>query len=101
MIPQLLADIRRQCREHAAELDAVGALEQPPAAPERPQSGFAVAEVSPPISEADRFAAAVLDLPPDVRRFFEHEDPAPPHRWESDQERAERDHRTNLGCWCG
>jgi hypothetical protein len=51
--------------------------------------------------EAERFAAAVLEMPGNVRRFFEREDGVPPQRWESEEERAERERLTEMGGWCG
>jgi hypothetical protein len=53
------------------------------------------------MSEAERFAAAVESMPPNVRRFFEHEDPAPYRQLESAQERIEREARSSFGGWCG
>jgi hypothetical protein len=88
---ELLADIQRQCRQRAAELEAAGALR--------------LARVSPPIpaalTEAERFSVAVSEMPASVRRFFEPEEEVPPWRVESAQERAERQQREALGGWCG
>jgi hypothetical protein len=55
------------------------------------------------MSEAERFAAAVLEMPAKVRAFFEHEDSPyiPPNRRESDQDRLEREARASLGGWPG
>ena len=36
-----------------------------------------------------------------VAQFFELEDPVPPWRVESDQDRAERSSRESFGGWCG
>jgi hypothetical protein len=99
--PELLVSIQRQCQERAAELEAAAVPPRLPGAPEHPQSVLAMAEVPPPISEAELFAAAIEEMPGDVRRFFEREEPVPPHRWESDEERAQRERLTDLGGWCG
>jgi hypothetical protein len=53
------------------------------------------------MSEAERFAAAVIEMPANVRRFFEHEDPAPYRQSESGQDRLEREARSSFGGWCG
>jgi hypothetical protein len=53
------------------------------------------------LTDAERFAAAVVDMPANVRRFFEHEDPAPYREAESGQERLEREARASSGGWCG
>jgi hypothetical protein len=54
------------------------------------------------MSEAERFAAAVLEMPPKVRAFFEHEEPVISSRQlESDQDRLEREERASFGGWCG
>jgi hypothetical protein len=83
--PQLLVQIRRQCWQRAAELEAAQKL--PPA---------------PILSEAERFATAVLEMPANVRRFFDQEDLVSPRiSWESDEERTERERLTALGGWCG
>jgi hypothetical protein len=113
-----LANIQRQCRQRAAELEgqraaelegqraaeheASGALQQLPDAPGSIQSVFGVTEVSPPISDAERFAAAAQDMLANVRRFFDQEDLLSARTsWESEEKRAERNLRTDLGCWCG
>jgi hypothetical protein len=80
---ELLADIQRRCRQRVAEFEA--AQRVPPA---------------PILSEAERFAAAVEAMPPNVGRFFEH-DAVPLHRWESDRDRAQRGQLTDLGGWPG
>jgi len=36
-----------------------------------------------------------------VAKFFGPEDPTPPWRWESVEDRCEREARTNFGGWCG
>jgi hypothetical protein len=55
-----------------------------------------------PISESERFAAAVSEMPPRVRAFFEREESPyiPPHKRESDQARLEREQRVSFGGWC-
>ena len=89
---ELLADIQRQCRQRAAELEAAGALR--------------LARVSPPIpaalTEAERFSVAVSEMPASVRRFFEPEDPDSLWRdRESNADRAQRERLTDLGSWAG
>jgi hypothetical protein len=54
-----------------------------------------------PITEAERFSAAVLEMPANVRWFFEREEPVPAWRRELEEERAERKRLTALGGWCG
>jgi hypothetical protein len=61
----LLVSIQRQCRQRRAELETAALPPRLPEAPERPQSVFAMAEDLPPISEAERFAAAIEQMPPD------------------------------------
>jgi hypothetical protein len=39
-------------------------------------------------------------MPPNVRRFFEDEDPAPYRQPESGQDRLEREARASFGGWC-
>jgi hypothetical protein len=51
--------------------------------------------------EAERFAAAVLEMPANVRRFFEREEEATARRVESEEDRTERERRAFLGGWCG
>ena len=74
-------------------------------APESSQRGSCMAQVPPPIpatlSEAERFAAAFQEMPAKVRRFFEPEDLFPPRRWESVEDRAQRERLTALGGWAG
>ena len=65
-----------------------------------------MAHVPPPIpatlSEAERFAIAVQEMPAKVRRFFEPEDPDSLWRdRESNADRAERERLTDLGGWAG
>ena len=55
--------------------------------------------VAPILSEAERFAAAVGEMPANVRRFFEPEEEAPPRRMESAEDRAERERLADLGGW--
>jgi hypothetical protein len=83
--PTVLADIQAACRRRAAELEAATSTES------RLNSE----------QEAQCFAAAVVDMPANVRRFFEHEDPAPYREAESGQERLEREARASSGGWCG
>ena len=51
--------------------------------------------------DAERFAAAVEMMPPNVRRFFQHEEPAAFHQPESVENKAERRLRESFGGWCG
>jgi len=44
---------------------------------------------------------AVANMPETVAKFFEHEDPVPPHRWESEEDREQRERLSALGCWPG
>lgn len=99
--PALLADIRRQCQERRAELEAAGRLPCLTIAPGSHMSAFAALPASPPITEAERFAAAIENMPARIRAFFEHEDPVSPHRWESTEDREERQRRASLGGWPG
>ena len=103
--PAVLADIQGQCRERAAELARTGTPGRLMEVPGLSQSGFGMAQVPPPIParlpEAERFAVAVQEMPAKVRRFFEPEDPAPPWRVESVEDRAERERLTDLGSWAG
>jgi len=86
--PAILANILAACRHREAELGAAGGLALPPA----PAT----------LSEAERFAAAVADMPPRIRAFFQAEEPTvSPQQWESDQDRLEREVRASLGGWPG
>jgi hypothetical protein len=80
-----------------------GQLQRLPIAPGSPQNDFPTLPVPPPISEAEHFAAAVSEMPPKVRAFFEREESPyiPPHRRESDSAREEREGRASFGGWCG
>jgi hypothetical protein len=50
------------------------------------------------MSEAERFAAAVLEMPPKVRAFFEYEEPSvSPRQLESEVDRCEREERAGFG----
>jgi hypothetical protein len=55
------------------------------------------------LSESEHFAAAVSEMPPKVRAFFEREESPyiPPHRRESAEEREGRLLRESIGGWCG
>jgi|SRR6516225_744889 hypothetical protein len=101
--PAVLADIQRQCRQRRAELEAAGALPPLRIAPGSPQNDFPAPHAPPPILEAERFAAAVSEMPPNVRAFFERDESPciPPHQRESDQARLEREGRAGFGGWCG
>jgi hypothetical protein len=78
--PAVLADIQLECRRRAAELEAARAN----------------------LTEAERFAAAVVDMPANVRRFFQADESiVSPRQLETAQERAERQMREGFGGWCG
>jgi hypothetical protein len=101
--PALLAQIQAHCGKIAAELEATGQLQRLPIAPGSPQNDFGEPSAPLPISESERFAAAVSEMPPKVRAFFER-DESPcisPYRRESDQARLEREGRASFGGWCG
>jgi hypothetical protein len=54
------------------------------------------------MSEVERFTAAVSEMPANVRRFFQHEEPInSPQQLESAQDRLEREARAGLGGWAG
>src|SRR6516162_3469173 len=91
--PAVLADIRAQCERRRRELKAAGTLPPATIAPGASQSASSAAPASTPMSEAERFGAAVPDMPPRIRAFFEREDPTPPQQPESTQERLEREAR--------
>jgi len=83
--PVLLADIQAACRRRAAELEAATLANRGSSSQQ----------------EAERFAAAVPDMPTNVRRFFERDDPVPWRQLESAQDRLEREARTGFGGWAG
>jgi hypothetical protein len=100
--PKELARIQAACRERRAQLEASGKLPPLRIAPGCPQSTFATLPASLPTQEAERFAAAVAEMPAKVRRFFEHEESVTSSRQcESIEERSERQLRTSFGGWCG
>jgi hypothetical protein len=80
--PAVLADIRAQCQRRAAELG-----QSPPAT----------------VTEAERFAASVPEMPARVRAFFEREESPyiPMHRRETVLEVEQRLLRESFGGWCG
>ena len=88
-----LIRIREACQRRRRELEAAGTLPPLTIAPGSSQSALATAEVQPPISEAERFATAVSEMPARIRAFFEHEHPTPPQQPESTQDRLERQTR--------
>jgi hypothetical protein len=96
-----LTRIREACQRRRAELEAAGALPPLGIAPGSPQGASSSTKASPPIPEAERFAAAVPDMPANVRRFFQHEEPAAFHQPESVENNAERRLRESFGGWCG
>ena len=102
--PAVLADIRAQCQRRRAELEAAGTLPPATIALGSREGAFAALPAPrPPTQEAERFAAAVAEMPPKVRAFFEREESPyiPPHRRESDQDRVEREERASFGGWAG
>jgi hypothetical protein len=99
--PALLVDIRAQCEGRRRELEAAGTLPPNPIAPGSPQGASSSTKVSPPIAEAERFAAAVSEMPANVRRFFQYEEPiVSPQQLETAQDRAQRQMREGFGGWC-
>jgi hypothetical protein len=94
-----LARIRAACQQRAAEL--AGESQPAPEATGLSQSANGKLPDVGNLTDAERFAAAVEMMPPNVRRFFEHEDPAPYRQAESGQERLEREARASFGCWAG
>jgi hypothetical protein len=107
--PKELARIQAACRERRAQLEATGMLPPLrlapgclPIAPGASEGAFAALPASLPVGEAERFAAAVAEMPPKVRAFFEYEEPVVSSRQlESDQDRLERQARTSFGGWPG
>jgi hypothetical protein len=84
--PEELVRIQAACRLRAAELEAATSA----------QSRLSSEQ------EAERFAAAVPDMPANVRRFFQAEEPiVSPRQSESAQDRLEREARVSFGGWCG
>jgi hypothetical protein len=54
------------------------------------------------VTEAERFAVAVSEMPTNVRAFFERDESIVSSRQlESNEERAERQKRESFGGWCG
>jgi hypothetical protein len=95
--PQLLAQIQAACKRRAAELEAASsATAQSTAPPTSPSNSLVGA-----LEQAQLFAAAIDQMPPRIRAFFEREAPAPARRRESVEERAERERLTDLGGWAG
>ena len=99
--PEDLAAIRAQCPRRAAELEAAKSAAAPGIALPAPVTPTATAEraVVGAEEQAQRFAATIDQMPPRVRAFFEHEDPILSWRWESDEDRADRERLTALGVW--
>ena len=85
--PTLLANIQAACRCYAAELKAATSAESRLSSEQ----------------EAERFAAAIAEMPARVRAFFEREESpcVPPRRQESEVQRFEREKRASFGGWCG
>ena len=89
-----LARIQAACQQRAAEQPAAGAPQCSPDALGLPQSANLI--------EAERFAAAVPNMPANVRKFFEAEEPiVSPRQSESAQDRLEREARASFGGWAG
>jgi hypothetical protein len=106
--PQELARIRAACQLRAAELERAEALQCPANALEAlPWRGtesakvLALPAIPATATEAERFAAAIPEMPPRVRAFFEAEDSVPAHRPESIEDREGRRLRESFGGWCG
>ena len=89
--PKLLAEIQAACKRRAAKLEAAGS-----AAAQAVGVPTSRTPVVGPEEQARRFAAATQQMPTRVRAFFEHEDPVPPWRWESNEDRAQRERLTAL-----
>jgi hypothetical protein len=53
------------------------------------------------LTDAERFAAAMEMMPPNVRRFFQADEPAAFHQPELVENNAERRLRESFGGWCG
>jgi hypothetical protein len=84
--PALLANIQAACRRRAAELEAATSAESRLSSEQ----------------EAERFVAAVADMPANVRRFFQAEEPiVSPRQLESVPDRLEREVRASFGGWAG
>jgi len=97
-----LARIRTACQRRAAELAAAGPPQPVAIVPGSLQSVSTALPASPPIPEAERFAAALETMAANVRRFFQYEEPiVSPRQLESAQERLEREERTSFGGWAG
>ena len=102
-----LARIRAQCQRREAELQATGVPQRSPSTPESLHKALPASSAVLPLAnaqqEAERFAAAVDEMPAHVRAFFEREESPyiPPPRRESDQARLEREGRASFGGWCG
>ena len=68
----------------------------------RGAGGGYIGGIAAELPEAERFAAAVPDMPANVRRFFQAEEPIVSRRQsESAQDRLEREARASFGGWCG
>ena len=79
--PVLLSQIQAHCRKIAAELEAQADTER---------------------YSAEYFAAAVPEMPANVRRFFEAEDQeVRPLTFESVADREQRQLWESIGGWCG
>jgi hypothetical protein len=78
--------LQAACRRQAAELGAATSAESRLSSEQ----------------EAERFAAAVPDMPANVQRFFQAEEPiVSPRQSESAQDRLEREARASFGGRCG
>ncbi len=100
--PEGLARIRAACQRRAAELEAARAPQRPPDAPGSSPNLNGKSVNLAGLTVAERFAAAVPDMPANVRRFFQADDPfLPPRQLESAQDRLEREQRASFGGWPG
>jgi hypothetical protein len=82
--PAVLADIQAACRRRAAELEAATSAESRLSSEQ----------------EAERFAAAIAEMPANVRRFFQAEEPiVSPRQLECAQDRLEREARATFVGW--
>jgi hypothetical protein len=95
-----LARIRAACQQRAAELAGASQPASEPTGLSQSANGK-LPDVG-NLTDAERFAAAVEMMPPNVRRFFQAEDPTvSPRQSESDQDRLECETRASFGGWCG
>jgi hypothetical protein len=95
--PALLANIQAACRRRAAELEAAGTPQQPPESAGSSQGVNGKLCSVNNLTDAERFAAAVPDMPANVRRFFQAEETfVSPRQLERAQDRLEREARASV-----